>query len=334
MKRAADLFAGVGGFHFGARAAGCEVVWASEIDPHAARQYAAATGLEPAGDIRAVRAEDIPDHDLLTAGVPCQPYSIIGKGGGLDDPRGAVVEEVFRVLDAKRPEAVVLENVRRLETYDGGRALAYIRGVLEALGYSVRHRVLNALSYGLPQRRERLFIVGRRGGMHGFEWPLPLARPLLAALLEKDVPPGYRLTDYARESLAVRHTAEGRPMIWHENKSGRVSSHEWSCALRADASANYLSVDGERHLTEREMLRLQGFPDSFPICGSYAQIRRQAGNAVPVSMAAAVIGAVLGAPGEPDPVTVVKGSVPEGHVLRDSGVGAWTDRADRADSWE
>ena len=295
--RAIDLFCGIGGFHYAAAEHGIDTVFACEADPSASAQYTAATGVNPAGDIHEVFVGDVPDHDLMMAGFPCQPYSVMGLRMGLVDSRGRVVAELFRLLEGKRPKAFVFENVRNLQSHDRGKTLAYLESELVKLGYDVQHFVLNALDFGLPQKRERLFIVGfdpdQTGAWLQFSPPEPRERSWsLTDVLVPDetVDDRHWLSDEMRSKFAAKHRTDLRPAIWHENKAGNVSSHPFSCALRAGASYNYLTVNGERRLTEREMLRLQGFPDRFFVVSGYAQLRKQCGNAVPVPMASAVIG--------------------------------------------
>ena len=287
--KCADLFCGIGGFHQAARNLGHEVVFACDIDAEARRAYHANYGIEPAGDIAAVAPEDIPDHDLLFAGFPCQPFSIIGQRQGLADPRGTLLFEALRLIRAKRPRGVVLENVKQLATAQGGKVLAAILDGLREAGYAAEHRVLNALDFGLPQKRERTIIVASLRPFERFPWPDEKA-PMtpLADLLEKRPDPKHYVSDYIRRSKNHRQTLPS-PAIWHENKGGNISSHPWSCALRAGASHNYLLIDGQRRPTPREMLRLQGFPDAFRIVSNDGQTRKQAGNAVPVPLVQAVI---------------------------------------------
>ena len=287
--KCADLFCGIGGFHQAARNLGHEVVFACDIDAEARRAYHANYGIEPAGDIAAVAPEDVPDHDLLFAGFPCQPFSIIGQRQGLADPRGTLFFKALDLIRAKRPRGVVLENVKQLTTAQGGKVLATILDGLREAGYAAEHRVLNALDFGLPQRRERTIIVASLRPFERFTWPDEKApmRPL-ADLLEKRPDRKHYVSDHIRRSKNHRQTLPS-PAIWHENKGGNISSHPWSCALRAGASYNYLLVDGERRPTPREMLRLQGFPDGFRIVCNDGQTRKQAGNAVPVPLVQAVI---------------------------------------------
>ncbi len=286
----ADFFSGIGGFHIAARNLGLDVVFACDIDQPARLAYAHNFSLEPTGDITAIASEDIPDHDLLFAGFPCQPFSIIGRRQGFADPRGTLFFELLRVIRAKRPTGIVLENVKQLSTADKGRVLKRIIGDLEDLGYVVDWRVLNAIDFGLPQKRERTIIVATLHDFLFFPWPaasIPM-KPLVD-VLETNPEPKHYVSVAIREKRHRSHVASEFPAIWHENKGGNVSSHPWSCALRAGASHNYLLVNGERRLTPRELLRLQGFPDDFEIVCSDAQTRKQTGNAVPVPMVQAVI---------------------------------------------
>jgi len=295
-----DLFSGVGGFRFAAEqtfekyGVPAECVFSSDIDSYARKAYFANFGDYPNGDITQIHANDVPDHDVLFAGFPCQPFSILGNGKGFDDIRGTLFFDIARILAAKRPKAFILENVKRLIGHNQGQTLKKILYVLrDELGYTVYYKVLNALDYGLPQKRERVILVG-------FDQPLdyqfPPKRPTftpLSAILETDVNRKHYASERIRKKRWKDHTPTVTPSIWHENKAGHISSYPYSCALRAQASYNYLLVNGERRLTPREMLRLQGFPDAFKIVVSESQTRKQAGNAVPVNIIQAVFEACL-----------------------------------------
>lgn len=196
-------------------------------------------------------------------------------------------------MEAKRPNAFVLENVKRLVGHNRGQTLKRILTVLKRLGYYADYRVLNALDYGLPQKRERVFIVGLNKPAY-FMWAnYKKEMKPLTEILEKEVDKKYYASQMIYEKRQKTHKSKHYPSIWHENKAGNISSYPFSCALRANASHNYLLVNGERRLTPREMLRLQGFPDSFRIVVSEAQTKKQAGNAVPVDVARAVTEMVL-----------------------------------------
>ena len=295
LKTFADLFCGVGGFHVAASQLGLECTFASDIDEAARDVYWNNFRLEPQGDITKIQASEIPNHDILFAGFPCQPFSIIGNREGFDDARnGQLFFEVARIIEDKRPKAIVLENVRQLATAAGGQVIGSIQQTLEELGYCVDYRVLNALHFGLPQKRERVIIVGTREPFDVFPWPTEV-QPMkpLSEVLEKTPDKRHLASDRIRRSRHQKHQATETPSIWHENKAGNISSHPFSCALRAGASYNYLLVDGERRLTPREMFRLQGFPDEFQLHASDAQARRQAGNSVPVPLVKAAIKGVL-----------------------------------------
>lgn len=290
MKTFIDLFSGIGGFHLAGKNLGLECVFASEIDEQARQAYAHNYGLYPEGDIHKIVASSVPDHDLLCAGFPCQPFSIIGSRKGFNDPRGTLFFEIIRIAREKQPKALMLENVRQLASINKGETLRSIELALEELGYQVEYRILNALNFGVPQKRERIIIIASRVGFDAFPWPdsdIPM-RPL-SDILEKSPDPKHFVSGRIKRSRHEAHQSKHKPAIWHENKSGNISSYPYSCALRAGASYNYLLVDGERRLTPREMLRLQGFPDSFEIICSDAQTRKQAGNAVPVPMVQAVM---------------------------------------------
>lgn len=294
LKTYIDLFCGIGGFHSAADALGLECVFACDIDDEARNAYEHNYGVYPAGDITSITAKNIPDHDILFAGFPCQPFSIIGSRKGFDDPRGGMFQQILRVLRAKRPEALILENVKQLSTMDRGGVLASIIESIEKLGYHVDSKVLNALNFGVPQKRERVFIVGTRREIGEFHWPdkkIPM-KPL-KDIIEKNPDPKHFVSGRIKRARKEAHTPAVTPSIWHENKSGNISSYPYSCALRAGASYNYLLLDGERRLTPREMLRLQGFPDSFDIICNDSQTRKQAGNSVPVPMVKAVLEKLL-----------------------------------------
>lgn len=297
-----DLFCGIGGFRLGFEQAAeecgieAECVFACDIDDACARAYSANFGQTPAGDIRAIDAKDIPDHDVLLAGFPCQSFSIIGKGQGFKEAtQGTLFFDIARILEEKQPRAFVLENVKGLVGHDKGRTIKVIMQVLHELGYTADYRILNALDFGLPQKRERVWIVGFKGPAL-IEWPQG-GKPMkpLSEILEPDdqVPKKFWASDYIRRKRKAAHTSKYYPAIWHENKSGNVTSYPYSCALRANGSYNYLLVNGERRLTPREMLRLQGFPDDFKIVCTDSQTRNQAGNSLPVPVAKEVCALVI-----------------------------------------
>lgn len=289
-----DLFCGIGGFHYAIKNASeqrglrAKCVFASDIDEACRVAYESNLGLKPEGDITKVAANTIPDHDILLAGFPCQPFSIIGRMKGFEDTRGTLFFDIARIIEAKQPQAVILENVKLLKGHNKGETLRVILTTLTQLGYKTDYKVLNALDFGLPQKRERIWITAIRGDQI-MNWPVgKIPMKPLSQILEKEVPQKHFASEYIRKKRHSVMKPRKEPTIWHENKAGNISAYPYSCALRAGASYNYLLVDGERRLTPREMLRLQGFPDSFKIVCGDSQTRKQAGNSLPVNVAESV----------------------------------------------
>ena len=295
-----DLFAGIGGIRLGFESVGGHCVFSSEFDARACDTYEANFGERPAGDIREIDAGALPDFDILLGGFPCQAFSIIGKRLGFkDETRGTLFFDIERILQAKRPKAFLLENVRNLTAHDKGRTFRIIRSHLERLGYHVHARVLNALDYGVPQKRERIMIVGFLDAVD-FHFPEPVCeaeRKTLADVLETNVDARYYVREEIRSSRLARlkDKAYPKPYISHENIGRSVTPHPYASALRAGASANYILVNDERRPTEREMLRLQGFPDTFKIVVPYSSLRHQCGNSVAVPVIKAVAREMLAA---------------------------------------
>lgn len=292
-----DLFCGIGGFRYASQYAfdklGLEgrCVFSSDIDKYAQESYEANFGERPAGDITKIEASEIPDFDILFGGFPCQAFSICGlQKGFADNTRGTLFFDIARIIKEKQPQAFVLENVKNLASHDNGKTLKTILEVLrDELGYHVDYKLLNALDFGLPQKRERIIIIGSKKPFL-MDWTFDVEKKkTLDDILEKEVDKKHYASPEIVAKRKAKHTASVYPSIWHENKSGNISSYPYSCALRAGASYNYLLVNGERRLTPREMLRLQGFPDSFKMAVSDTQTRKQAGNAIPVDMVAKVI---------------------------------------------
>lgn len=289
-----DLFAGIGGIRLGFESVGGKCVFSSEWDDQASKTYEANFGERPAGDITKIEAKDIPDFDILLGGFPCQPFSIIGDKEGFNhETQGTLFFDIERILKEKLPAAFMLENVRNLTAHEKGKTFKVIIKHLEALGYHVYSKVLNALDFGVPQKRERIIICGFLNDVD-FEFPHPIPqkqRLSLSDILEPD--------DALDKNLWVKETIKNsriermkveleRPYITHENVAGSITPHHYSCALRAGASANYILINNERRPSARELLRLQGFPDTFKIVVPYTGIKKQTGNSVAVPVIKAV----------------------------------------------
>lgn len=282
-----DLFAGIGGIRLGFESVGGHCVFSSEFDEDACKTYEANFGEYPSGDITKIDAKDIPDFDILLGGFPCQAFSIIGKKEGFaNETCGTLFFDIERILREKKPPAFMLENVRNLTAHDGGKTFKIIKEHLNYLGYHVYAKVLNALDYGLPQKRERIIIVGFLENVD-FCFPEPIPqehRKSLVDILEQNVDKKYYVRDIIKESRIKRLKDKNhpKPYISHENIAGSITPHPYSSALRAGASANYILINDERRPTEREMLRLQGFPDTYKIILPYSKIKKQCGNSVAV----------------------------------------------------
>ena len=285
-----DLFAGIGGIRIPFDELGYECVFSSEWDKKACETYQANFGEIPAGDITKIDEKSIPPFDICLAGFPCQAFSIMGKMQGFADTRGTMFFEVERILKYHKPRAILLENVKQLTTHDRGRTFKIILERLADLGYHTKYKVLNALDFGLPQKRERIIIVGFLDKKLAEKFSLDFdKKPYdLSSVLEDDddVDPSLFASEMIRNKRSK--SVEGKkvfyPSVWHENKSGNISVLDYSCALRTGASYNYLLVNGIRRFSSRELLRLQGFPDTYKIVVSNQEIRRQTGNSVAVPM--------------------------------------------------
>lgn len=285
-----DLFAGIGGIRIPFTELGGKCVFSSEWDKAAQISYSYNFGEVPFGDITKINSDSIPKHDVLLAGFPCQAFSIIGKMKGFADTRGTMFFEVARILQHHQPKAILLENVKQLVSHDGGKTFKVILDTLAELGYSVKWKILNALDFGLPQKRERVIIVGFKSAaaceQFNFDFE-PIAYNLASVLEDdKNVDSSLFASDMILDKRRKR--VEGKnvfyPSVWHENKSGNISILPYACALRTGASYNYLLINGYRRPSSRELLRFQGFPEKFKIEVSHQEIRRQTGNSVAVPM--------------------------------------------------
>lgn len=201
-----DLFAGLGGFHLALKRFGHRAVFASEIDPDLQRLYQKNFGLQPAGDIREIQARDIPQHDILCAGFPCQPFSKAGDQQGFNCPRwGDLFAHVLRIIEHHKPRFILMENVPNLERHDGGRTWKKVQSDLKAVGYEVEHARLSPHHFGIPQIRDRLFIVASRSTLEHFLWPEKTHEPTesIASVLESDPPDARRISSRTEHCLDV-----------------------------------------------------------------------------------------------------------------------------------
>lgn len=294
--RFVDLFCGIGGFRIGFETAGTECVFSCDWDRFSQVTYEANFGEKPLGDIHTIAVADIPEHEILCAGFPCQPFSIAGvskklslgrKHGFEDEKQGNLFFSIAEILNYHRPAAFILENVKNLVSHDKGRTFQIIYNTLtEALGYTVYHKVIDA-RFAVPQHRERIYLIGFRDPLV-FEFPVfQQYNPKLGSILEKDVPHKYTLTDHLwsyLQNYARKHKAAGNGFGF-----GLVTESDVARTLSAryfkDGSEILISQGqgrNPRRLTPRECARLMGYPDSFVIPVSDTQAYRQFGNSVVV----------------------------------------------------
>lgn len=296
-----DLFAGIGGIRQGFQKNGGYTVYSSEWDKFAQKTYRENFGETPDGDITKVDETTIPDHDILLAGFPCQPFSQAGLKKGFDDARGTLFFDIARILKAKRPKAFMLENVKQLRGHDGGKTLRVILNVLDELGYYVpTPEVLNAYHFGSPQNRERIIIVGFNKDYlpdtyDKFDYPKGVIDDSVCVgnILENNVSSAFTISDKLYQGHLSRkkmHEKKGNGFGFcvfdesskHTNTISARYYKDGSEALIAQKNAN------PRMLTPRECARLQGFPEEFIIPVSNAQAYKQFGNSVCINVIDAV----------------------------------------------
>lgn len=299
MIKIIDLFAGVGGIRKGIENAygqdNVECVFSSEINKFAVQTYKANHNNENVhGDITLINEKSIPDHDLLLGGFPCQAFSMAGKGLGFADTRGTLFFEIERILKEKKPKTFLLENVKRLVTHDKGNTFKVIIDKLEGLGYKVFHKVLRARDFGVPQNRERIFIVGFLDPNIDFQFPEPLKiNTKVGDILDDNVDPKYTISDklwLGHQTRKFNNKANGKgfgyQMVTHDSSyTGTLSAR-----YNKDGSEILIYQEGKnpRKLTPREAARLQGFPEDFIIPVSNAQAYKQFGNSVCVPVITAI----------------------------------------------
>lgn len=294
-----DLFAGIGGTRLGFYLTDkVKVVFSSEIDKYAAKTYAANFGEIPSGDITKIASEDIPDHDILVGGFPCQAFSQAGKKLGFNDTRGTLFFEIARIIKAKRPKAFLLENVRNLVSHDKGRTFQVIKATLEEMDYHVQYALFKAKDFGVPQNRERIYIVGfdKKAvcNYKAFEMPESTnEQTCVGNILEKEVGDKYTISDKLWEGHQRRkleHKEKGNGFGYSLFNARSPYTNTISARYYKDGSEILIEQKGKnpRKVTPREAARLQGFPEDFIIPVSDTQAYKQFGNSVAVPVINAI----------------------------------------------
>lgn len=298
MIRIADLYAGIGGIRLGFEQAfekeNVYCVFTSEIDKYAVMTYSA--NFEDKnifGDIRKISASEIPDHDILLAGFPCQSFSVAGLKKGFADERGQAFFEIERILKAKKPPLLFLENVPNLKDLNNGAVFQFILEHLKEIGYKINYEILNGKDFGVLQNRRRLYIVGSLDYGKNFEFPKPIGiKTCVSDIIEENVDETYCLSDHRwnhiQERMKCGSTGWCSYKIFDENEPytttllARYLSHPEKIMLKHPTG-------NPRRLTERECARLQGFPDTFIIDRvPKTQIYKQFGNSVCVPVIRAI----------------------------------------------
>jgi len=314
MKRFIDLFAGIGGFRIGFERNGYKCVFTSEKNKYCQDVYEANFGEIPFGDITQINPKDIPDFEVLLGGFPCQPFSISGKKQGFKDTRGTLFFDVCRIIEEKRPKVVVLENVKHLIHHDKKRTLKTILSSLEDLGYNVSQKVLNAKDFGLPQNRERIFIIGCKKSYFDFNKLENIDTPKLKEYL--DLNGKFEYLDKSEYTLieSPRKQPTGLIFVGYRNKNtwktGVRPNTEHLSRVHRQPNRIY-SVEGVhptlpsqetsgrffiylpeedkvRKLTLDECYRIMGFPDTFKRHERTGERYKQIGNSVAISVIEAI----------------------------------------------
>ena len=304
-----DLFAGIGGFRLGFESEGYKCVFSSEIDEHAKEVYKLNFGETPYGDITKIDENQIPNHDVLLAGFPCQPFSIAGEKKGFCDTRGTMFFEIERVLKAKKPKVVVLENVKHFKNHDKGRTLKTVIYSLENLGYTVSWQVLNAKDFGVAQNRERTIIIASLNGIKFDFSKLKKEKPIyIKDILEdngdfeyldkneytlidnpKVQKSGLIFVGYRNKNIRIKGVRENTIHLSrvHKQPNRIYDSNGTHPTLSSQESSGryFIYHKGKvRKLTLKECFRLMGFPDDFKLIGSKAKLYNRIGNSIAVPL--------------------------------------------------
>ena len=299
-----DLFAGIGGTRLGFAQTGMvENVFTSEIDKFSRKTYFANFGEEAYGDITEIDPRDIPDHDILIGGFPCQAFSQAGKKLGFKDARGTLFFQIAKILDVKRPKSFLLENVRNLKSHNQGQTFSHIKEILDELNYEVYVMQFKSRDFGVPQNRERIYIVGferdKVKNYESFNAPIPFKTPTCVGdILQTNVDPKYTISDklwQGHQRRKVDNKKNGKGFGYSLFSSKSEYTNTISARYYKDGSEILIEQEGKnpRKITPREAARLQGFPEEFIIAVSDTQAYKQFGNSVSVPVVNAVAHSII-----------------------------------------
>ena len=305
-----DLFAGIGGFRLGFENANFECVFSSEIDEHAKKMYFENFNDMPYSDITKIDEKNIPEHNILLAGFPCQPFSISGKKLGFEDTRGNLFFEIIRIIKEKQPEIIVLENVKHFKNHDKGRTLKIVLKSLEDLGYTTSWKVLNAKDFGVPQNRERTIIIGNRNGLKfNFNKLVKNQKLSIESILDiensnfeyleeneytlienyKKQESGLIFVGYRNKKIRQKGTKANTEHLSRVHKQpNRIYSSKGThptLASQETAGRYFIYHNGRvRKITINECFKLMGFPETFKLVGTKGNLYNRIGNSIVVSM--------------------------------------------------
>lgn len=294
-----DLFCGIGGFHLALSSLGAECVFASDINKKACDVYENNFKMRPQGDITKIKNKDIPHHDILCAGFPCQPFSISGNKKGFDDKNGKLFFEIVRIARFHKPKVIFLENVRNLEAHNNGKTLETIKKKLKEIGYKTFSNVLNASDFGVPQARKRIYIVAFRNNLRIKEFIFPESEgsiKYVRDILIKTVDQKYTIS---RDDIvlkdSLKHKKSKQLVRIGSIGPGRQGERIYSVYGQATTLSSqgggpggktgiYKVDDVVRVLSPRECARVMGFPDRFKLAESDYDAYTQFGNSVVVNV--------------------------------------------------
>jgi DNA (cytosine-5)-methyltransferase 1 len=306
-----DLFAGIGGIRLGFESQGATCIFSSEWDKFAQITYQTNFHHKPSGDITQISESNIPEFDILCGGFPCQPFSNAGHKQGFEDTRGTLFFDIARIINYHKPQVVFLENVKGLKSHNKGKTFQTIKNILSDMGYFVHAQVLNAKDFGVPQNRERIYIVAFLENVD-FEFPQPLKNKLvLGDILEKNVDAKYTISDKlwaGHQRRKAEHINKGNGFgysLFNENSSYTSTI---SARYYKDGSEILIEQAGKnpRKITPREAARLQGFPEDYQIPVSDVQAYKQFGNSVCVPVIKALVKNIFEALNRPTEIRIKK----------------------------
>lgn len=289
-----DLFAGIGGTRIGFERAGGKCVFSSEWDKDAQKTYYENFGEIPKGDITKIETKEIPEFDILIAGFPCQPFSMIGKREGFKHAtQGTLFFEIVRILEDKKPKAFLLENVKGLTHHDKGNTFRIIKEALDSLGYHVYSEILDAADFGLPQIRKRIYIVGFRKDLFNekpnFKHPSGFSNEIFINQFLEEGITDRPISQHLQEKYIFKND-DGHPQIVDRNSRIKVKTLVASYHKIQRITGTFVrdGPTGLRLLTEKECKAIMGFPEDFKVPVSRTQMYRQFGNSVAVPVVEAV----------------------------------------------